>query len=205
MLYTQQSSRVQEGKMIYQRCCKRYLTLFELLLVLSILSTILGVVAVNLASAYRVDSFRAGVSLLVSKLQTAQEIMLISRTSVKVFLTQTEEGLSVQMRAEGALSPLLKRSILEKTVIKEIASFRFSKGNEIFTDRVTLCFLSGGTIMSKGILELTKGGLSEKIYLCGFPKVIKAGDPKKIEPEVTPELTMQWYPAEVREKRREGR
>ncbi|MDP1836067.1 MAG: hypothetical protein Q8K75_09110 [Chlamydiales bacterium] len=175
----------------------RFFTLLELLIVLCILSVVLGVVGLNLGSAARTESFRASVGTLVDKLRMAQDIMLILKTSVKVTLSQSDKGLSVSIAAEGALSPALLQATSEKIVIQEIKSFSFTEGDKVSTDKVTLDFLSSGTKMTKGTLVVGSGDLKEEIYLPGYPKIIKIG-PAEADDEITPELIMELYPAEVR-------
>lgn len=194
---------------------RRFITLIEMLIVMSILALVLGVVSLNIGDAVKTERFRASVGVLVDKLRLAQDVMLILRTSVRVQLEQKDNGLYCTLLTEGGLTPALARATTETLVIQDIRGFSYTDADgKTSMDRATLKFLSAGSQMSRGRLVVSSGGLNdskamtEEIFLMGYPHSIRAGHPVVEDSDDSPEELEVLYPVEVRveeQKRNENK
>lgn len=196
--------------MIYSHVRRRFMTLIELLIVIAIITTILGVIGINIAGAVRTERFRASVKILTDRLQLAQDIMLIVRANVRVTLERKDDGLHISLNVDGALTPALDRATKDTMIVSGIHAFRFTNVHgETFESSVVLDFYSGGSRMTRGELLLAEeslnanDGLQELIVLRGRPQAIKASSPEDAEnlsQDNLQEQSRSLYPQEVTEE-----
>ncbi len=177
--------------MIY---CRRLVTLIELLVVISILALVGGVVAIGIGKALIDQRFRTEVSLVVDQLRLAQDLMLILGTDVHMHVegSKDNKGIDIWLVLETKLPNNLQREVLKRHQLKTIRGFTFKdKLDDAQTDGfVDVKFLSGGMVMSKGIMRLDTLGdaqgadatarfLESYICLAGYPRPIVSTDSKE--------------------------
>ncbi len=168
---------------------RQAITLFELLIVIAIISLVSGVVAISINRAVLDQKFRTEVSQVVEALRLAQDLMLILGTDVHVhFETDNKEGgIKYSFELETALSPNIQAEILRKRKnLKTIKGvfFRDELPMEIQEKHIDVKFLSNGAVMSKGIMRLAstdnenppEGTLQNYICLSGYPKPISSSE-----------------------------
>lgn len=147
--------------MFYQ-CRRRYISLLEIMLVLSLIALIGGAVAYNLRSALTDQRFRSEVDLVAEQLRLAQDIMLTldQNVMVKFRPTSNPEGIEFWMEFETVLPQGWDKELVKrKKTLRTIRSVAFQ--GEIKSDQAEelreLRFMSRGAVMSKGIVRLSTG------------------------------------------------
>lgn len=168
------------------RIKKRALTLIELLIVLALLSLILGAVAFNIRNLLVDERFRSDVAHVVSTLKTAQDLMLIENTEVKViFKKEGNKGIEVSLEVDALLNKQWEWELKRKRqLLKTVHSVNFEDQLDQPPDEegtLSIKFLSGGSLLSRGILRLStsetmrdSNALFAAICLKGYPHPIKA-------------------------------
>jgi type II secretory pathway pseudopilin PulG len=166
---------------MYRLQHRRYLTLIEMIVVMTIISFVAGVVGINVSKAMQEQRFRTEVALVLDKLRLAQNLMLILNEDVKVQFKSLDQGvqynLSFQCPLNKGWDKELSRQTQPLTAIRK-ASFReFGKGTSL--KDFSLNFLSGGMVMSRGVLTLSTGNgysYKDKRYIClhGYPRPMTA-------------------------------
>ena len=150
---------------------RHYFTLIELLIVISILSIMASVVGFNVYRAFQDQRFRTEVGLIVDELRLAQDLMLILDTDVHVKFAPAETGIKYWIEVEHGVSkewkPFLLRSHRDLRAI-EILSFT----EESVEGVIDIRFMSGGSVMSRGILRLASNMGKKAICLHGYPHPI---------------------------------
>ncbi|MGZ3732861.1 MAG: pilus assembly FimT family protein [Parachlamydiaceae bacterium] len=163
---------------IQQRC---YLTLIEMIVVMTIIMFVGGIAGINISKAIQEQRFRTEVALVVDQLRLAQNLMLILNEDVKVKFKHTDKGithfLSFQCASNSGWDKELTRPSKPLTAIRQI-EFQSPDKKQGVAD-VTLSFLSKGMVMSQGILKLSTGpsyNYQETRYIClyGYPSPITA-------------------------------
>jgi type II secretory pathway pseudopilin PulG len=175
------------------------MTLFELLIVIAILSLMAGVIGVQVNKAFREQRFRAEVSQVTGHLRLAQNIMLIFNANVRLrFWTSDEEdAFKYKLIFDTPLPGHWGEEIQRTHTLKEIHFINYwdptltptsheapqEEPPQITPDtpkELTLAFLSGGAKMSRHILWLSTsekrgmpGILERWICLPGYPKPIE--------------------------------
>lgn len=161
-----------------------HVTLLELLLVLSLLALLAGVIGINMRRAFFEQRFRAEVSGLVSSLRLAQDLMLILDTDIHVFIEDDpKKGLHSWIEAEKKLTDGWGRELERKrarfSAIHLVEMEDKISENSAQTNKIDIKFLSGGAVMSKGILNAFSSrnkndetSLVSSICLPGYPKPI---------------------------------
>ncbi len=167
------------------KCKRLHITLIELLLVISVLLMVAGVVGFNIRGALVEQRFRAEVSAVVDSLRLAQDLMLILNSDVHVFFADDPAGgIRYWVEVEKPLAPGWDRELKRKRP-NLTAIHLVEMDDKISTiqvqDRLDIKFLSGGSIMSKGVLGLFSGDdknredvLKSSICLPGYPKPIES-------------------------------
>lgn len=203
---------------------KKCFTLVELLLVVSILLMVAGMVGYNIRRAFFEQRFRAEVAAVVDTLRLAQDLMLLLNSDAHVLFADDPAGgirywIEVEKQLSGSWDRELKR---KRPNLKTIHLVEMDdRVSEIkVKDKLDIMFLSGGSVMSKGVLRLFTSDEKErdgvlKSYVClpGYPRPIESssreikdcGDGKEAEiadfltrdmqNEIQPKLQKQ--PAEV--------
>lgn len=162
------------------RTKRHFLTLIELLIVITILAMVSGVVGVQIQRTLREQRFNTEVAVVLDKLRLAQELMLILRTDAHVKFKQVpeEEIITLWVEVETPLDSL-KKDIEKPINLKTIQFVEFKDVLEYKTKmgELDIRFLSGGNVMSQGTLRLAtnestndRGLLERFITLSGHPK-----------------------------------
>jgi type II secretory pathway pseudopilin PulG len=162
---------------------RRFLTLIEILIVISILAIVTGLVGLNIRRALINQRFNTEVGLLADHIRLAQDMMLILSKDVHLFMQGTPEGieywLEVEGGASGAWEPVIKRAH-RKMQSTFYADF---KQEDLFPlsrqGIIELRFLSKGSMMSRGELQLSThedpfSGVAARRTIClkGYPDPI---------------------------------
>lgn len=165
---------------------RRYLTLVEMLIVIGLLTLIAGVVGIKVNKILHEQRFRSEVSQIVDQLRLAQDLMLIFDSNVHLKFNHTDEGLEYGITFDNPLpnnwSHELQRPHKKLKYIRQInfPDERFPE-NRLKNDGVDIQFLSGGSVMSRGLLELVSADddrkdddsvLKRYIWLSGTPQPI---------------------------------
>jgi type II secretory pathway pseudopilin PulG len=161
------------------------ITLLEVIIVCAILSIASGIVAFNINKALVQQRFESEVSLIVSDLRLAQDIMLTMGTDIHLHFAESKNngGIEYWLELETNLPQNAQREVQRKRrVLKTIKGvfFKDELPSEIQESNIDVKFLSQGHVMSKGIMRLATssdenvpaGTLESFIYLSGFPKTI---------------------------------
>jgi type II secretory pathway pseudopilin PulG len=168
---------------ILKRC---HVTLLEILLVLAILSILSGFVAINTFKAVREQRFRSEVAQVVDYLRLAQNIMLIMNTDVLVKFKSSEGALVCTLEFDHSTTKGWAKEL--KRPPKEFKTLHYiGFKDENFPEKageITIHFLSGGSMMSKGEIELSTNDPHKKardentlvnyILLRGYPSPIQS-------------------------------
>lgn len=183
---------------------RRYVTLIEVMIVMSLLAILAGVTGISIRRAVLEERYHAGVAELAGRLQMAQDIMLIVRSDVSVRLNQQPDGLLCHLETTQPLLPVLQRIITRSGVIRGINSFTWTPvdGRSVTNQPVTLNFKSSGPQASRGELKVSAGAVDNYILLSGFAEPIQATPEPRIAQlqksiEANPSLE-RLYPNEVR-------
>jgi type II secretory pathway pseudopilin PulG len=156
---------------------KRYLTFIEIMIVLLIMGLTAGLIGVNIGGLINEQRYRSEVSLVVGQLRLAQDLMLILHTDATVKFRKGPEGLRSWIEVASSLSQEWQREInRDRPPLTYLSSIQFedaASGNRM-ENQFDLNFLSGGSIMSKGILVLSNQDKSLESYIClpGYPRPI---------------------------------
>lgn len=163
---------------------RRHYTILELLIVMAILIMIAGVVGYNIQGAIKDQRFRNEVKLIVDELRLAQDLMIILSTDVhvKFEIDPTGKGIKYWLETEEKLTkewkPFIQRSHRNLQAIHYI-TFQELPSNMNQFNNLDLKFLSGGSVMSRGILILATSAalrdpttLIRSICLKGYPHPI---------------------------------
>jgi type II secretory pathway pseudopilin PulG len=166
---------------------KRYLTFIEIMIVLLIMGITVGLIGVNVGGLIREQRYRSEVSLVVGQLRLAQDLMLILHTDAIVKFSQGPEGLHSWIEVENNLSKNWQREInRDRPPLTSFSSIQFedaSSGNRL-DNQFDVQFLSGGSIMSRGVLVLTGQDKSLENYIClpGYPRPIYNVNSRESDP-----------------------
>ncbi len=161
---------------------RRCFTLIETIIVITIIALVAGVVAVNIGKAYQQQRFQSEVAMVVETLRLAQDLMLILQDDVHVIFTQNDKGIVFWLETR---SPLAKNweSVVKRShkTLKAVHAVKFldQLQGPVRMGELDIKFLSGGTVMSKGVVRLSstdddtkRNALRSAILLYGFPHPI---------------------------------
>jgi len=163
---------------------RRHVTLIEMLIVLVLLSMLAGVVGINVVKAMREQRFRSEVQVVVDQLRLAQDLMLIAGVDVHLKFAQDvdKKGIKFWMEANQELSENWSREVQRPhnnlTTVQYVEFEDFYK-LPFESGVIDLRFLSGGSVMSRGVLRLSTsaskkylGALEKYVCLPGYPAPI---------------------------------
>jgi type II secretory pathway pseudopilin PulG len=162
---------------------RRFISLIELLIVITILSLVAGVVGIQIHKTLREQRFTTEAALVLDKLRLAQELMLILRTDAHVKFKQEpgQEAITLWVEVETPLQSL-KKDVQKPLELKTIqfVEFKDELVYETKMGEIDIKFLSGGNLMSKGVVRLStsettkdRGALERFIALPGYPKSLQ--------------------------------
>lgn len=164
---------------------RRYLTLIEIMIVMTILALVSGVVGINIFRAVKEQRFRTETDLITDSLRLAQNLMLIMDADVhlKLKAAPDHQGIQYWMEVEGGVpkkwEPLIP---LKPKTLKEIHGIFFLDLQPflITAGEVDVRFQSGGAMMSKGLFRMSTheeeqapGALVRVVCLKGYPYPIQ--------------------------------
>jgi hypothetical protein len=159
-------------------------TLIELLVVVALLALVGGIVSIKVGQAMQAERFATEVQLVIDKLRLAQNLMLMLNEDVKVHFKKETDSIDCRLSFECLLNKGWERELSRPhklTTIRQV-DFKGDRGGSAPSE-VALEFMSGGIVMSKGVLSLSSGkGRSShnKRYVClpGYPAPILAAKEK---------------------------
>ncbi len=159
---------------------RHQMTFIEVMIILTIILLTTGLMGVNIQRMIKQQHFKSEVALVVDQLRLAQDIMLILNADVRVKFNKDKNGFKLHIEVENILSKGWQREIQrERPALKHIQSIAFedyNSGNKIEQPPLELLFLSGGSIMSQGLLQLKGAGDDDQAYLMfpGYPYPIES-------------------------------
>jgi type II secretory pathway pseudopilin PulG len=154
---------------------RRRMTFIEMVVVMAILSLVAGVIGVNISRSMQEQRFRTEVSQVMDKLRLAQNLMLILDEDIRVYFNKVEEGISCGLMFQCTQNAGWGKEINRPQLLTAVRRVDFKGvGEDLGKGDFALNFLSGGMVMSQGILKLTTGKnrlYSDRRYVClpGFP------------------------------------
>lgn len=183
---------------------RRFFTLFELMISLSILSLVFVIVGMNIQKALKEQRFLGDVQQVVSQLQLAQDLMLILKTDSTLVITKNDSGIHSHFQVEKIISKQWLANLQRpRKPLKSIKEISFDDRFLSESTPIKLSFLSGGGSMPRGELVIigVDDSYKRKICLQGYPRPINS----TLESEVLEELAkrtdgMKLYPKEVLEE-----
>lgn len=172
------------------RCKKRLkITLIELLIVLTLIVTILGLVSFNVSKAVRQQKFNEEVSRVIDLLRLSQDLMLMLKlgVTVKFEINETGTGIKQTLTTEAPL-PKTWMNIITKLQKPLSVIHYIQTTQEGDSGKQEIKFLSEEIGMTKGVIRLSTsksddvlGALTSYIYLPGYPSIITAQKKYPIE------------------------
>lgn len=164
---------------------RRFITLIEFLLVIALLMVVAGLVGLNIRRAFVEQSFRSEVSSVVDTLRLAQDLMLILNSDVHMlFQDDPVRGIRYWIEVEKPLPSNWDRELKRKRpLLKQVHLVEMDDKVSVIEvqDKLDIKFLSGGSVMSKGVLSLysddnknREGVLVSSICLKGIPSPIRS-------------------------------
>lgn len=165
---------------------RRYLTLIEILIVMTILALVSGVVGINILRAVKEQRFRTETDLITDSLRLAQNLMLIMDADVhlKLKAAPNRQGIQYWMEVEGGVPDKWKPLVpLNPKLLKEIHGIFFLdlQPFPITEGQVDVRFQSGGAMMSKGLFRMSTheaeqapGAMIRAVCLKGYPYPIES-------------------------------
>ncbi len=188
---------------------RAFVTLVEMLIVISILLIMSGVIGINVRRLIIEQRFDTEVSLVVDELRLAQDLLLILRQDNRVIFKKVpnEAGIQFSLLLDKLLPNNWNREIIRKrpplTAIKKM-TFQDNVVSDQSNGPIEIKFQSGGSVVSSGVLMISsseqeheEGAMVRYICFPGFPSPIhsvnnesdsKACDPKA-EAEYNDKLT----------------
>lgn len=160
---------------------KRHITLIEMLITISIIAIIAGAVGINIRRALVDQRFRSETAHVADTLRLAQDLTLILGTDTHVKFKQGKQGIEYWMQVENGLSKEGKKLLQRPPkTLKAIHSVFFHDERFPFSPgEVDIRFLSGGFVMSRGVLYLSTHENAQEtsaerraICLFGYPHPI---------------------------------
>lgn len=189
------------------RTKRRFLTLIELILVITVIIIVTGVIGINIRRAMISQRFRSEVELLVDTMRLAQDLMLVlgKDTHIKIGAAPGGEGITYRLEIEGGApkewDSIMSRSLRTLTSTHYVT---FDKQDNFPSSpgEIDLRFQSQGSMMSKGELRLSTHenpfipeAQRRSICLKGYPHALKSMDVYNI-----PSSGNEWVPCKIEEE-----
>lgn len=190
-------THLQHLKNNLRKSSRRFLTLLELLIVISILAITASVLTFNIAGIFRDQRFRADVEKVVDKLQMAQNVMLILNSDVTVSIAKNDQDQYVmKLKAEKPLPLHLDKIAEKKVVLDGINEITFNDEK----DSIVLEFKALKHVVPTGILTMkVDEELESSVTLFGYSHPIVIGKKEILSTEEIQNESALLYPKEVRE------
>ncbi len=162
---------------------RRFLTLIEIMIVVSILLLVTGVIGFNIRRALITQRFNTETALFVDTIRLAQDMMLILSKDVQLKVTGKQgSGIEYSIEVEGGVpkgwETLMKRS---QRLMESVHYISFDQQDPFPSQpgQLTLRFQSKGSMMSKGELRFsshqdpyTGTAMRRAVCLKGYPHSI---------------------------------
>lgn len=171
---------------------RRAITLFEVVIVIVILTIASGVAAIGINKALIEQRFLTEVGLIVDEMRLAQDLMLILGTDVHLHFAEAKkkDGIEYWLEFETHLPRKIQNELLRKKKPLKAIKGVFLEDKllwEIQESHIEVKFLSKGDVMSKGIMRLAtssdenvpSGTLESFICLSGYPRTIVSSRTKE--------------------------
>lgn len=153
---------------------------------MAILALLTGIIGINISNTIIDQRFRNEVSRVVDQIRLAQDLMLILGTDVHLIFAEdeSEQGIKYWLELETGLPDQVGREVKRPhALLKTIRGLFIEDTTEATKPekgKIDLLFLSGGSVMSKGVLRLSTsdkvsppvGALNNFICLPGYPHPI---------------------------------
>ena len=167
---------------------KRAFTLFEILIVISLIAISFGFTAIQVPKALKKERFETAVEEVIAKISLATELMLDYRMDVVLIFSQKEGELFYDFKLNQPIPPKLNAKLKRNPKIKGIEKIAFD-GKPC----QTIGLLFDGTLgaISRGGLHLEGNGQEAHLLLRGFPSKIIRGN-NDLSKEASP-----FYPEEI--------
>ncbi|ADI39245.1 putative membrane protein [Waddlia chondrophila 2032/99] len=163
---------------------RRFLTLIEMLIVVSILLFVSGVIGFNIRRALMTQRFNTETALFVDSIRLAQDMMLILSRDVylKVRPWSQDQGMEYFIEVEGGV-PKEWESVIKRShrVMESVHYISFERQDSFPSQpgMLELRFQSRGSMMSKGELRFsshedpfTGAAMRRAVCLRGHPQAI---------------------------------
>ncbi len=159
---------------------RRFITLIEILIVVGIIALVSGLATIGIRKALRDQKFRTEAYQVLTTLRLAQQLMIVLNTDVHVKFKRTDEGFNYRIELDDKLSERWHKELTRnRPLLKEIHAINFKDALEGGEGPLDIRFLSGGTVMSQGVMRLgtaapgSPGALETFICLPGFPHFLQ--------------------------------
>lgn len=169
---------------------KRFFTLLEMIIVISILGLFVSLIGINVNKAIHEQRFRSEVSSIVDTLRLAQGLMMILDNDVTVTFREGTNEIQMQIETACPLAKNWQNFLLTKKNLHTVRVVNFKDPllpSESGTAQIR--FFSAGYVMSRGILHLATvenasddRGLVSYVCLPGYPSTIKSVSQRPEEP-----------------------
>lgn len=147
--------------------------MIEVMIVMTLISIVVGVMGFGVNRALNQQSFRSEVVAVIDQLRLSQELMVILNADVRVHFVAESDQIKVWLETETGLAKGWERELARSgRELRAVEKITFDDVTLEEEGELTLEFLSGGTVMSKGILSLSFGDESRHICLPGYPRPI---------------------------------
>lgn len=156
------------------------------MIILTLMIITLGLIGVNIQDLVKQQRFKSEVALIVEQLRLAQDLMLMLNTDALVRFSKDKKGIITTVEVETKLSKGWQRELKRQHApLSMVALVEFEDqitGTKTANFPLELTFLSGGSVMSQGMLHLVSQDRQQESFIClpGYPKMIDTVlDPKK--------------------------
>lgn len=175
----------------------RKITLIEVLIAMALIAMIGGVIAINVQGLLREQRFNSSVELVSNQLQTAQNLMVILNSDVKVVIDKNDQQTySISLQPEKSVSKQFYQTLNQNKSLPGVSSMKFDDEEK---NQMTLLFSALSQKTPEGVLELVSDDDESQYFsFPGYPKFIEAQARPAIREEKLNESSI-LYPAEVRE------
>jgi len=156
-----------------KRLNKRAFTLFEILLVITLMATALGAIGFPALQAMRGEKFERAVDQVIGKLTLAQELMLDFQTDVILRLEQKQNGLKCTFQTHKKLPTHIQKALHQNSTLVGVEQISFDQ--EIY-NTLELHYEGSLGATPQGTLELFAHKKKQIISLKGYPTKITRGE-----------------------------
>lgn len=168
-------------------------TLLEVLVVLALLATVLGLTAVSAVHFLNSQKFLSRVDQVADQLQLAQDVMAYFDTQVEVVLEKTGQGVALHLTTEAPLPPILNKRFKKKVHVPYVEAL-YWQNQEV--GAVSFVFQTNREHYPKGTLVFRSSVQEQPVSLdlLGYPAALKVkGQGIENTPWPTPPYPQEVY------------